>query len=129
MDKEAIGYCGLNCERCQTRFTDIRDKANALLEAMDAVNFSEMAKVIPFMGFKYNRFMKVIEFVNYKCPGCRQGGGNPFCGTRKCATKRGYSTCAECEQLCKRFNVLFKIHTDNEIQDNIERIRKESQVS
>ena len=125
MEKETIAYCGLNCERCQRNFTDIREKAEALVEAMNRVNFSEIAKVIPFMNFKYKRFLKVIEFVSHKCPGCRNGGGNPFCGIRKCAKKKNYFTCAECEQLCKRFNMLFKVHTDNEIQKNIEQIKKE----
>lgn len=123
MKKDAIAYCGLSCERCQCNFADIRDKAKALVAAMNEVNFSEMARVIPFMNFKYKRFLKVIEFVSHECPGCRQGGGNPFCGIRKCATKKAYFTCAECEQLCKRFNKLYRIHSDNEIQNNIEQIK------
>ncbi|MCD4651445.1 MAG: DUF3795 domain-containing protein [Candidatus Cloacimonetes bacterium] len=125
MEKESIAYCGLNCERCQHNFADIRDKANALVEAMNKVNFSEVAKVIPFMNSKYKNFMKIIKFLNSECPGCREGGGNPFCGIRKCAKKKEYFTCAECKQFCKRFNMLFRVHTDNEIQNNIEQIKKE----
>ena len=65
-----------------------------------------------------------MAFFSEECPGCRNKGGNPFCGIRKCATKRGYFTCAECEELCRKFKALFKIHVDDEIQTNIEHIRE-----
>jgi len=123
MKKESIATCGLSCERCQRNFSDIKAKANELVAAMNGVNFPVIAKMIPFMNFKYKRFLKIIEFVNHECPGCRQGGGNPFCGIRKCATKRSYFTCAECEQICKRFDKLYAVHIDNEIQNNLEEIK------
>lgn len=93
---------------------------------MDNVNFDEVAKVIPFMKSKYKGFQKIMKFLNNEeCPGCRNNGGNPFCGIRKCATKKkNYFTCAECESLCRKFKMLFKVHTDNEIQNNLEYIKK-----
>ncbi|MBU3914156.1 DUF3795 domain-containing protein [bacterium] len=65
----------------------------------------------------------MTAFFSAECPGCRDKGGNPFCRIRKCASKKGYFTCAECESLCNKFNMLFKIHVDNEIQNNMEQIK------
>lgn len=125
MVKENIAYCGLNCKRCKEKFGKIKSIALDLEKAMDEVNFKEVAKAIPFMNSKYKGHKKLIDFFKNDCPGCREGGGNPFCGIRKCATKKGYFTCAECNSLCKKFNMLFKVHSDNEIQDNINKIKKE----
>jgi hypothetical protein len=37
------------------------------------------------------------------CPGCRQGGGPPFCGIRKCACQRGVEICTLCKEYpCER---------------------------
>lgn len=126
MVKSDIAYCGLNCSACKSKFATIKEKAGELKAAMDSVNFDEVAKVIPFMKFKYKGFQKIMTFLNNEeCPGCRNNGGNPFCGIRKCASKKkGYYTCAECESLCKKFNVLFRVHTDNEIQENIAAIQE-----
>ena len=122
MEKNDIAYCGLNCKLCQEKFADIRESAVILNEKLNNINFKEMAKVIPFMKNKYKGFLKIMKFLNNDlCPGCRNKGGNPFCGIRKCATKRGYFTCAECEleYPCKKFNMLFRIHIDDEIQNTI----------
>ncbi len=123
MKKEDLAFCGLNCDLCKSRFLDIREKIKILDEAFEKVNMAEVSKVIPFMKSKYRGYKKLAASCNHVCPGCRNKGGNPFCGIRKCATKKGYFTCAECDSLCKKFNLLFKVHVDNEIQCNIEHIR------
>jgi hypothetical protein len=124
MNKEDIAYCGLDCALCKSKFADIREKVGALDDAFDKVNIKEVVKVIPFMRFKYRGYKKLTGFFSTECPGCRDKGGNPFCGIRKCAAKRGYFTCAECDDLCKKFKTLFKIHDDNEIQENIKEIKE-----
>jgi len=123
MKKKDIAYCGLDCELCRNKFADIREKIKTLDEAFEKVNIEGVTKAIPFMSSKYRGYKKLSAFFSKECPGCRDKGGNPFCGIRKCATKKGYFTCAECEALCKKFNMLFKIHIDNEIQNNIEQIK------
>lgn len=116
MKKEDIAYCGLNCETCQNNFADIREKIQVLDDAFKKVNVEGMVKVIPFMKSRYRGYRKLTSFFSAECPGCRQKGGNPFCGIRECATKKGYYTCAECEGLCRKLNKLCIIHEDNEIQ-------------
>lgn len=123
MDREHIAYCGLDCERCKARFGEIRGAIENLNAKFEEVNLEQMSKAIPFMRSKYRGYRKLTGFFSEECPGCRNGGGNPFCGIRKCASKRGFFTCAECDEFCGKFSKLFKIHTDNEIQTNIARIR------
>ncbi|MCD4820082.1 MAG: DUF3795 domain-containing protein [Candidatus Cloacimonetes bacterium] len=124
MNKEDIAYCGLNCELCKRKFANIRQKIKILEEALEKVNIKEITKAIPFMRFKYQGYKKMISFFSEECPGCRNNGGNPFCGIRKCAIKKDYFTCAECDNLCKKFKILFKIHIDKEIQTNINQIKE-----
>lgn len=120
MKTSDFAYCGLNCELCKTRSRKIREKAIELQDAMDEMNFAEVSRVIPFMHGKYRNHVKLMKFfTENECPGCRENGGNPFCAIRKCADKRGYTTCAECGKLCKKFDMLFRVHKDGELQRNI----------
>ncbi|MBN1757350.1 MAG: DUF3795 domain-containing protein [Chitinispirillaceae bacterium] len=124
MPKEEFAYCGLNCTTCKSRFADIRQKIRTLDAAFENVNITAMAKAIPLMHSKYRGYRKMADFFGHECPGCRNGGGNPFCGIRKCAKKKGYFTCVECTtDLCRKFSSLLKIHNDNEIQNNRELLR------
>jgi hypothetical protein len=125
MVKEDVSHCGLNCKKCKEKFGKIKKLGLELEIAMEEVNFKEVAKVIPMMKSKYKKHKKFMEFFKNDCPGCRKGGGNPFCAIRKCNTKKNYFTCAECGKgLCSRYKMLFKVHIDNEIQDNIKAIRE-----
>jgi hypothetical protein len=93
--------------------------------AFETVNMEEMAKAIPFMNSKYRGYRKLSDFFSHECPGCRNNGGNPFCGIRKCAKKKGYSTCVECESdLCNKFKSILKVHRDNELQTNRDLIKQ-----
>lgn len=124
MNREDIAYCGLDCELCKGKFGDIRQKIGILEAAFEKVNIEEMVAAIPFMKGKYRGYKKLVAFFGEECPGCRNKGGNPFCSIRKCAIKRGYVTCAECDDECKQFKTLFKIHSDGEIQTNLQHIRE-----
>ena len=54
-------------------------------------------------------FLGQISDKKNGCPGCRQGGGNGFCGIRKCAKKKGVELCADCEEFpCHRIEGLAK---------------------
>jgi hypothetical protein len=125
MKKDDYSYCGLNCATCKDRFKNIRNKINELDTAFETVNIKEMARAIPFMNSKYRGYGKMADFFKNECSGCRKGGGNPFCGIRKCSKKKGYFTCVECNSdLCNKFKSLLKIHNDNEIQNNRELIKQ-----
>ena len=119
-----MAYCGLDCALCKQRMDLIRERVGLLNEAFAAANIAEVSREIPFMRFHYRGYKKLTDFFSTPCPGCREGGGNPFCGIRKCAKKRQYQTCAECSDLCNRFKPLFRIHQDGEIQRNISELKK-----
>ena len=124
MEKTDFAWCGLNCATCKERFATVREKIRELDRAFDVVNVQAMMKAIPFMNAKYRGYRKLADFFGNECPGCRNNGGNPFCGIRKCSRKKGYFTCVECnDDLCKKYSSLLKIHNDNEIQSNRELIK------
>lgn len=125
MEKDQFAYCGLNCAKCRANFADIKVKIDALNLAFKKVNMEEIVKVIPFMRFKYSGYKKFTTFFSAECPGCRKGGGNPFCSIRKCSQKKSFFTCAECDKLCRKFNTLLKIHSDGEIQGTIAEIKRD----
>ncbi|MGQ9707353.1 MAG: DUF3795 domain-containing protein [bacterium] len=57
-------------------------------------------------GFKeFWRFLNGL--VKETCPGCRQEGGPPFCGIRKCAQGKGVEVCVFCPDWpCERIKGL-----------------------
>ena len=124
MNKDDFSYCGLNCITCKTRFAAVRAGMAELDSAFEEVNMQEMVKAIPLMNGRYKGYKKLAAFFNNECPGCRSNGGNPFCGIRRCAKKKGYHTCVEwANDLCGKFKTLLKVHRDNEIQNNRELIK------
>lgn len=84
--KNRIGYCGLDCERCDAYIATItddqalREKTAALWTRLNA------APILP-------------ELIN--CEGCRENGLKTvfcehMCQIRKCAKAKSIPTCIEC---------------------------------
>ena len=93
MMRTMIAYCGLDCEKCDAYLATIHD--DQALREKTAKLWSEQnhADIRP-------------EYIN--CEGCRAGGVKfvyceSMCGIRKCAMKRGVTTCGDCAELdtCK----------------------------
>ena len=87
--KQMIGYCGLNCERCDAYLATVRDDRQ--LREKTAKLWAELnhAPILP-------------EHIN--CLGCRMDGVKTvfcesMCGIRQCARKKGVATCGECPEL------------------------------
>ena len=81
-----VGCCGLECTRCEA-FVATSNNDDAL-----------RAKVAEDWAKRYNAPIKP-EHIN--CTGCQSAGVKTYycdqlCEVRKCATKRSFSTCAEC---------------------------------
>lgn len=84
--REMIGYCGLDCERCDAYLATIHD--DQALREKTAKLWSELnqAPILP-------------EHIN--CEGCRGNGAKTvfcesLCAIRKCAMEKGLSTCGSC---------------------------------
>lgn len=84
--KEMIGYCGLDCGKCDAYIATIHD--DQALREKTAKLWSELnhAPILP-------------EHIN--CEGCRVNGVKTvfcenMCEIRKCALKKEISACSEC---------------------------------
>jgi len=71
-------------------------------------------------AFDFKQFTMGLEWFveNAKCPGCRQGGGPPWCEVRKCCFEKELSICFECEEFpCSKF----KEYADPDTMDRYKR--------
>lgn len=87
--KDMIGYCGLDCKKCDAYIATVND---------DEVLREKTAK----LWSKLNNAPILPEHIN--CEGCRKNGiktvfCESLCVIRKCALKKGISTCGDCSEL------------------------------
>jgi len=102
-DLKLVTYCGLHCDLCSSRGR-MPKQASALRDTMRTEGWEYWGHTVP--GFK--DFWQFLNGMTDKpCPGCRQGGGPPFCGIRKCARRKGLDLCIECTDWpCSRIDGL-----------------------
>ncbi len=98
--KEMIGYCGLDCEKCDAYLATVNN--DQALREKTAKLWAELnnAPILP-------------EHIN--CEGCRANGAktvfcNNLCEIRKCALKKGVATCGDCPELdsCQTVQAIFE---------------------
>lgn len=89
--KKMIGYCGLDCEKCDAYLATIHD--DQALREKTAKLWAELnnAPILP-------------EHIN--CDGCRVDGRktvfcDQLCEVRRCALQKGAATCGDCQDLEK----------------------------
>ena len=87
--KKMIGYCGLDCEKCDAYLATIND--DQALREKTAKLWAELnqAPILP-------------EHIH--CQGCRVDGVktifcDKLCAVRQCALKKGMATCGNCADL------------------------------
>jgi hypothetical protein len=102
-----VTYCGLYCGLCTAR-ARIPAQAAALRDTMAKDGWEFWGNEVP--GFSaFWPFLCRLSDVENACPGCRQGGGPPFCSIRKCAVSRGIDVCAHCDEYpCHRIQAIAK---------------------
>lgn len=99
-DLRLVTFCGLYCGLCAERGR-IAQQALGLRDSMAKEGYELWGNDLPDFA-PFWRFLTRLADPDKACPGCRQGGGPPFCGIRKCALRRGVRICAECEDYpCK----------------------------
>ena len=84
-----IAYCGLDCEKCDAYIATINDD-------------QELRKKTAKLWAELNNAPILPEDIN--CQGCRVDGVKTvfcdnICSIRKCALKKGVTTCGECSYL------------------------------
>lgn len=81
-----IAFCGLDCRECDAFKATASDDDALRAKVAEEWSKAYSANILP-------------EYIN--CTGCRSTGVKvhyceSLCGVRKCATGRGFGTCAEC---------------------------------
>ena len=87
--KEYIGFCGLDCEKCEARIATVNH--DDVLRRQVAMEWTEL-----------NGVEITPEMIN--CTGCRTDGPKtPYCESlcpvRQCAAKRQVNTCGYCVEM------------------------------
>ena len=100
--KEMIGYCGLDCEKCDAYLATINDDQQ--LREKTAQLWSELNHA-------------EIHADDIDCEGCRpQGRKTYYCGNicaiRQCAIKKAVVSCADCPE-AKGCQILMSFHANN----------------
>ena len=86
--RDMIGFCGLDCEKCDAYLATIRD--DQALREKTAKLWSELNNV-PILP----------EHIH--CEGCRVDGVKTYycdslCAIRQCALRKGMETCGDCPE-------------------------------
>nr|MDO8135040.1 DUF3795 domain-containing protein [Candidatus Njordarchaeum guaymaensis] len=104
--KSQIGPCGIWCGSCAAGSGATVELARRFEELAKKY---ELEKWVP-KDFDFKEFMKGLASLQKMsvCPGCKEGGGNPNCKIRVCASSRQVDNCGRCGQLieCKNFESL-----------------------
>jgi hypothetical protein len=120
-----VAYCGLDCSHCFGYTKTISESAKGLRRTMRAEKMKQVWPSIPFLG-DYDSFKKSLDaLASFRCKGCREGGGPPWCKIRTCAGKRDYESCAQCEEFesCEKLTLLEVGHKDEHLM-NLRKLRK-----
>ena len=87
--RDMIGYCGLDCEKCDAYIATIHDDQALREKTAELWGRLNDAPILP-------------EHIN--CEGCRVDGAKTvycesLCTIRQCALKKGMATCGSCQDL------------------------------
>lgn len=107
--RELIGFCGLDCEKCQARIATKN-------------NDDKLRKQVADEWSKLNGILITHEMIN--CDGCRVNGvKTPFCdklcAIRQCALKNEKEMCGACSLLDTCDKVAMIIANNNEASANL----------
>ena len=116
---DLVAPCGDYCGGCGQYNGLIRETAKQMREFADLYGFEFRFKE----AFDFKQFVKGLEWFidNAKCPGCRQGGGPPWCEVRKCCSEKGWRICFECREFPRS---KFAEYADPDTMDRYERSKE-----
>lgn len=88
--KQLIACCGLDCESCDARIATVKNDDE--LREKNAQKWSAMNNA------------PEITAATINCMGCRADGVkftycSDYCEIRKCASRKGFNTCGDCDEL------------------------------
>jgi hypothetical protein len=126
-----IAYCGLYCGDCFFYKGEVADLARDLRKELRRLKLNQTYEEFSKFAKEFKNFPYCYEvlgaMVKMRCKkACRGGGGFPFCKIRKCAKKRGFEGCWQCDEFetCKKLDFLKPTHKDAHIK-NLRIIKKQ----
>lgn len=110
--KNMIGYCGLDCEKCDAYIATIHN--DDTLREKTAKHWAEL-----------NNAPITADMIN--CMGCHADGvKTPFCAymceIKKCASKKGVETCADCSETQDCKTVAEILNNSQEAKKNLSEV-------
>jgi hypothetical protein len=131
---ELVAYCGAYCPECPAYTHSTANLAKDLRSELRRYKFdkaaSGLAKLPQYKAFRhYDKAYELLGVIaKMRCAkSCRQGGGGPGCIIRKCAKKKGFAGCWQCEDFatCKTLGVLEQFgDTDRSYLKNLRKIKR-----
>jgi thiol-disulfide isomerase/thioredoxin len=92
--KIQIGFCGIWCGSCVAGNGSLQELNKRYAKIVDDYDLKDWAP----KDFDFEEFRKgLLSLASMPaCPGCRQQGGIPDCGIRRCATDKSLEDCSQC---------------------------------
>jgi hypothetical protein len=114
LDLTLVGVCGLHCGECE------------VYVAFTTGDFEKQEEIAESISRQFNTSVGPEQIL---CGGCRGPEELSFCAgcrIRPCATKRGYSTCAECDEMdtCKTLGAFLDSGMGKVARRGLEEIRE-----
>ncbi len=107
--KELIGYCGLDCTKCDAYLATTNDDQQLRIKTAKLWAELNNAPILP-------------EHIN--CEGCRTKGKktvfcDSLCAIRQCALKKGVAACGDCSDVSKCELVAAIIKDNSDARKNL----------
>ena len=114
LDLTLAGICGLHCGECE------------VYVAFSEGDLDKQEEIAASISRQFNTEVGIEQIM---CGGCRGPEEISFCAgcrIRPCATKRGYTTCAECDEMdtCKILGALLATDMGPAARRGLEGIRE-----
>lgn len=107
--RDMIGYCGLDCERCDAYLATIHD--DQALREKTAKLWAELngAPILP----------EHINCVGYRIDGVKTLFCDQLCKIRQCAQEKGVTTCGNCEDMEQCQKIRMVISENPDVMENL----------
>jgi hypothetical protein len=122
MSEATLAYCGIDCEKCPVRIATSKD--DDVLRQKTAKEWSNLyAKILESFG------IHSLKPEDMNCCGCRSERGLfigcASCSIRKCSQKKGFITCASCDEYesCDMLKGFYSFEIHQSAKENLDRIR------
>lgn len=125
LEKESRQYelCGVYCGQCPNGNDRVKAIAGELKRLVDTVRYDWVDSVIKQFSFK--EFRKGLEwFSQAQCPMCLNGGGNPDCENRKCASIKKLKSCLLCDDYLSCKHTEYQREWYPFVVDNYNRVKQ-----